>query len=242
MTDVAAGWYDDGSGRQRWWDGNEWTVHFLDEQPPTGAQGAVPKTNAVTNWAKGQAQRVTAKHDLSGDEDAIWTAVGKPLTGLGAGRYKLTAEYLVFESGTLSSKGQQIRAREIFDVDSSQTMAQKARGVGNITLWARRTSGDEKITLQDIPNFREGVVAINRIADESRHAQHIRENTSRSTIEYTGGLQAVAPTVLPVAPSSAAGSVGGDLNSELERLAGLRAQGILDDEEFTAAKRKLLGL
>ncbi|MFT4260248.1 DUF2510 domain-containing protein [Microbacterium sp.] len=23
-----AGWYDDGSGRQRWWDGNQWTEHF----------------------------------------------------------------------------------------------------------------------------------------------------------------------------------------------------------------------
>lgn len=28
---VPAGWYDDGSGRRRWWDGVEWTPHF--EQP-----------------------------------------------------------------------------------------------------------------------------------------------------------------------------------------------------------------
>jgi hypothetical protein len=25
---VPAGWYDDGSGRQRWWDGTQWTEHF----------------------------------------------------------------------------------------------------------------------------------------------------------------------------------------------------------------------
>lgn len=24
---AAAGWYDDGSGRQRYWDGNQWTVY-----------------------------------------------------------------------------------------------------------------------------------------------------------------------------------------------------------------------
>ena len=26
-----AGWYDDGSGRQRWWDGEQWTEHFAPE-------------------------------------------------------------------------------------------------------------------------------------------------------------------------------------------------------------------
>lgn len=28
---VQAGWYDDGSGRQRWWDGERWTDHFAPE-------------------------------------------------------------------------------------------------------------------------------------------------------------------------------------------------------------------
>lgn len=181
---------------------------------------------------------MSAKHDPSEDVDAIWTAVGKPLTGLGAGRYKLTAEYLIFETGTLSSKGQQIRTREIFDVDSSQSMAQKARGVGNITLIAKRATGDEKVVLQDIPNLREGVNAINRVSDEARAAQHLRENTTRSTVEYSGSPMPAAATAPDAVPSSASG----DLNSELSRLADLRDQGILDAEEFTAAKRKLLGL
>jgi len=28
---AAAGWYDDGSGRQRWWDGNDWTDRYQDD-------------------------------------------------------------------------------------------------------------------------------------------------------------------------------------------------------------------
>lgn len=32
---IAAGWYDDGSGRQRWWDGLRWTEHCLPERPLT---------------------------------------------------------------------------------------------------------------------------------------------------------------------------------------------------------------
>lgn len=26
------GWYDDGAGRQRWWDGQQWTEHFAPQQ------------------------------------------------------------------------------------------------------------------------------------------------------------------------------------------------------------------
>lgn len=30
---AAPGWYDNGSGRQQWWDGNQWTYHYADQQP-----------------------------------------------------------------------------------------------------------------------------------------------------------------------------------------------------------------
>lgn len=240
MSNVAAGWYDDGSGRQRWWDGTAWTEHYADQQP---AESSTTASQSAKGVAQAQAfgKKMTAKHDLSADEDALWTAVGKPLTGIGAGRYKLTAEYLIFEVGTLSSKMQQIRTREIFDVDSSQSMGQKARGIGSITLWARRPSGDEQVILQDIPNFREGVSIINQVSDEARHANLLRERTTHSTVSYAGQQVAAAPVPAAAAPLPTT-SAASELNSELERLASLRDQGILDAEEFTAAKRKMLGL
>ena len=34
MSNVAPGWYDDGSGRQRWWDGQQWTDHVPVQPAP----------------------------------------------------------------------------------------------------------------------------------------------------------------------------------------------------------------
>jgi len=41
-----AGWYDDGSGRQRYWDGSQWTEHFAPAAPPLAAQAAPPVPTA----------------------------------------------------------------------------------------------------------------------------------------------------------------------------------------------------
>ena len=51
--------------------------------------------------------------------------------------------------------------------------------------------------------------------------------------------QAYAPPPAPAAPATGG---AGDMSAELERLANLRNQGILSDEEFAAAKAKVLGL
>jgi hypothetical protein len=158
--------------------------------------------------------------------ETLWSATGKPLTGIGAGRYRLTDEYLFFEKGTLSLKSEQIKCQEIHDVDARQTLTQKARGVGTITLNVQRSSGPETVLLEDIPNFREGVEALNRAAYASREALRSREQTQH--VNYTGGLPAQQPSL--------------DMNAELAKLAAFHQQGVLSDEEFAAAKSKLLGI
>lgn len=51
MTNAAAGWYDDGSGRQRWWDGIQWTEHFADQQATVAATATSP-TASVSSQPK----------------------------------------------------------------------------------------------------------------------------------------------------------------------------------------------
>lgn len=232
-----AGWYDDGSGRQRWWDGQQWTDRVADQQQTQGSKA----TEMMSNVTSFLVNNLAAKHDPSSEPGTLWSAVGKPLTGIGGGRYRLTDEYLIFEKGALSTKSQQIRVHEIFDVDANQSMGQKARGIGTITLWAQRPSGKEKVLLEDIPNFREGVSIINRVADEARQRLITRQNTQH--FNYTGTpMPAPGAPVAPPAPAPAAAPAGGGLNDELAKLAQLHQQGILSDEEFAAGKRKLLGL
>lgn len=144
----------------------------------------------------------------------------------------MTEHYLFFERGTLSTKAQQICTHEIFDVDAMQTMTQKARGVGTIVLYAIRSGSGarERVELVDVGQFREGVAALNRVSQAARENLRMKQQTQH--VNYTG-VSGVATSPSP--PQM-------DLNAELEKLANFKERGLLDDEEFAAAKRKLLGL
>lgn len=222
----APGWYDDGTGTTRWWSGQGWTEHTTDQKANKPAAASEPKQ--------------PARHPLADDPETIWSAIGRPLTGIGAGKYRLTAELLYFETGTLATRSQQIATWQIHDVDASQSLTQRTRGVGTITLHARRPSGDETVTLADVPDFRDGVRLINDAAHTAGNRKRELEHTQH--VNYTGG-PAQPQFSPPPAPAPAAPATGGpDLMAELEKLAAFKQQGLLDDEEFAAAKRKLLGL
>lgn len=61
-----AGWYDDGSGRQRWWDGHQWTEHFAPQQPAAAMQAALDPRARLTMEIAGYVRsgwRVEAQAD-----------------------------------------------------------------------------------------------------------------------------------------------------------------------------------
>ncbi|CAN5469905.1 hypothetical protein BH10ACT5_BH10ACT5_02490 [soil metagenome] len=52
-TGPEPGWYDDGQGKQRWWDGTRWTEHFVDlgERDIELHDGAAPRGHsAAAGW------------------------------------------------------------------------------------------------------------------------------------------------------------------------------------------------
>jgi hypothetical protein len=206
-SQTPAGWYPNGDG-ERWWDGSAWTEQFR--------------------------QLATTTPDK--DPDAIWQAVGKPMTGIGAGRYKLTAHYLFFERGTLRTDSQQVPISAVLDVDVRQSMAQKARGVGTVLVHIQRPTRVEIVSMDDISNFREGQRAINDTAHAARHVIQQNQNTMR--YEGVHPMQG-APT--PPAHSAPAGSVPApDPIEQLQKLGQLRDAGVLTEEEFQAKKVEIL--
>lgn len=42
MTSMAPGWYDDGHGALRWWDGSAWTEHVANPDPAADADAGLP--------------------------------------------------------------------------------------------------------------------------------------------------------------------------------------------------------
>lgn len=47
MSDAAEGWYDDGSGTMRWWDGTAWTERTQSPPPPqSGLSGYIAQAQA----------------------------------------------------------------------------------------------------------------------------------------------------------------------------------------------------
>jgi hypothetical protein len=48
VSTAQAGWYDDGAGKKRWWDGEKWTDDVQQPQPDSGggSAGVVPQVDA----------------------------------------------------------------------------------------------------------------------------------------------------------------------------------------------------
>lgn len=79
-------------------------------------------------------------------------------------------------------------------------------------------------------------------AYQQQEAQAYEAQQQQAAME-AAAAQAVAaqmPAPQPAAPAAPAASAGDDLMAQLSQLGQLHAQGILSDEEFAAAKAKLL--
>ena len=72
-----------------------------------------------------------------------------------------------------------------------------------------------------------------------RHHQETKY-AAKDQAAYEEQMAAQQPEVVYAEAPAPAPAAGGDLTSELQRLADLKAQGILSEDEFAAAKAKLI--
>jgi hypothetical protein len=77
---------------------------------------------------------------------------------------------------------------------------------------------------------------------QNQAAQAQAEDEQNARISDLGQQQQYgAPAPPPAAPAAAAGSGPGSLSDQLKQLSSLHEAGALSDDEFAAAKQKLLG-
>ena len=88
---------------------------------------------------------------------------------------------------------------------------------------------------------RTAVVAGTATAVSNRVSRRQAERWSNEAAQQQPQYYQEPPPPPPPPPAPAPAAAGGDLTAELERLANLKAQGVLTDEEFAAAKARLLG-
>lgn len=217
------GWYPTGDGRTGYWDGKEWT-EFRQPEP------------AKLDAMKEAASRAAGRFSTSGAEfppDTVWSAVGIPITGIGAGRYWMDSRHLYFERGVLSTDAQQVPLHQVMDVDVRQTMTQKARGVFRVIVHVNRGHMMEHVFMDDIREGREA----QRVINEAAHHERLRLQQAQNTMRYQGTGYPLQPAA---ADESERPAPNADPIEQLERLGKLRDAGVVTDEEFAAKKAEIL--
>jgi hypothetical protein len=167
--------------------------------------------------------------------EVLWEGASSQLTGIGGGRYRLTRHHLYFESGILRTDSQQIPVEYIADVDVSQTMMQKGRGVSNVHVHLHRPNGVAEVVLMENLTDGKGVQGVINEAVRARKLESMREATTHT---YLGGQPPQVPTI--ATPLQSVEETKPDVIEQLTRLGELHKAGVLTQEEFESKKADLL--
>jgi uncharacterized membrane protein YdbT with pleckstrin-like domain len=171
---------------------------------------------ALAGWAI-----VAARYDGA----AVWVALAAAVLLIVAysarkavdwatSHFVLTSDRVLHRSGLIAKHSMEIPLEHINDVRFSQNVLERMINAGTLTIQSASEQGRE--VFENIREPEEVQKRIYKIGEE---------NKTRMYQGPSGGQRPVAPSV----------------TTELERLADLRAKGILTEEEFQAQKAKVLG-
>lgn len=180
--------------------------------------------------------------------------------GLGRCRYRITREYVMWESGVLSTNAEQVPLWAVHGVDAKQSMTQKSRGVGDVILNLEPnnyTQARPFVTLESINEWRfvcdlllRETERVRRERYQFRNTQTINQNTQMvhqalPPPQWGQGPPPPGTPAMPPAPaidpSTTAPHAIVSVADELRKLAELRDLGVLSEDEFAAQKARLLG-
>ena len=135
--------------------------------------------------------------------------------------FVVTSDRLIHREGWIAKHSMEIPLEAINDVRFKQTVFERIIGAGTLVVQSASESGREEFK------------AIRNPEDVQKTIYHQGEMNQQRMFRPAGTTAVPqSPTGAPLAPSTV---------TELERLADLRAKGVLTEEEFQAQKAKILG-
>lgn len=255
-----AGWYDDGTGRLRWWDGGQWTEHFADQQAqvveaaegPAAKQGMLAKVKGAaaavasetrSNIGYGASTAAAARNDqevavvVAGDDVPLYEILSH-IDGKNA-KVKLWPDRIEWERGRGISGGK-ITAGFL---------------TGGLSLLATGVKGGKDAYemlpinhITSVGNRKDGMlyhVVEVQTAGGTVGFRVNRDDAAAFRQAILNLMQARASTPVTVqvanaAPEQPAVAAAPDHVAQLQQLAQLRDAGILTDDEFAAKKQEIL--
>jgi hypothetical protein len=271
MTDKAntspSGYYDDGAGRLRYWDGAQWTDRYWDQEPLSqldpsvvaGKEAAARKTAAETAKAEKKVAAAAAREEKRA-RAAELRATKQAQKEADLAAFRQRAGNLV-QKGAFGGKTVEIYengfVRVGFVITANTPLEElrtityrrnsRDKGSGGRALGALATGGLNLLA------SKEKVQAFLSIATDAK--VHQLSSTQATSWEEKAGMaleaagqsvierrrHGAAPPEAPVSAPPTSPDLGQkSIAEQIRDLAALHADGILSDEEFSAAKANLL--
>jgi hypothetical protein len=244
--------------------GGEKKGGWKDKLKQVADQGKQLADQAKSKIAEQQEQRL---EQLKNDPDTLWFGTSQnpatKATGVSKAIYRITKDKIWIDTGVLGTRSEHIPMWAIRDIDVRQNVLQRGKDIGDVALWLEdpaysvdqgnafglsgqvephgsgaHTSGE--VLLDNI----EGPYAVRDLllplVSEARTKKTIERQSQYINVnpmtQMAAGMAQPAPASAPAAPAGPPV----DVADQLRKLAELRDQGILTDEEFAAQKAKLL--
>lgn len=232
-----------------------WKDKLKSAASQAATQGKAIAEQAKEKVAEQQSKRI---EQWQNDPETLWFGASKNAatgaTGIAKAYYRLTKDRIWIETGVLGTRSEYVPLWAVKDIDVRQNVLQRGKDEGDVALWlddpslgvdqsgafgfsgevasGAHTSGEVLLDNIEGPHaLREKLLPL---VSEARQKK-VMERQS----QYVHHMNPpAAPAADPAAPPSAAPV---DLADQLKKLAELRDQGILTEEEFAAQKAKLLG-
>jgi hypothetical protein len=189
------------------------------------------------------------------DPSTLWYGESKDATtsatGLAKARYRITKDRVWIDTGLLGTRTESVPLWSVKDMDVQQAVWQRGKDVGDVVLtledpaYANDPTGMLSMTGMTESGTTSGQVVLDNIEAPYTVVDLltplISEARSKKAVERQS--QYVHHMTPPQVPAQApAPEAAVDVADQLRKLAELRDQGILTDEEFAAQKSKLLGV